>query len=111
MRRAAFLLLLLASCSSSSDGELAALKQAHSIVAEWATVARLEAEGRVGGTYASEMRDMARAQLATARSELRTLGDPAARLIDGLAQGTPDAARLTAAAQGLDALEQARAVQ
>ena len=108
MRRSALLFLLLASCSSSSDQELIALKHAHSIVAEWAMVARLADERRVTQIYAAEMANDARTQLASAREELSDPNDPAARLIDGLTQAAPDAARLAAAAGALGALEQAR---
>jgi hypothetical protein len=111
MRHAALLLLLLGGCSSTADEELAAIKSAHSIVAEWAAVASLQAQGRVGETYARLMAEDARTQLASARQELRDPNDPAARLIDGLAGAAPDAARLTAAARALGALEQARAVR
>jgi hypothetical protein len=111
MRRAPFLLLLLAGCSSTADRELAAVKQAHSIVAEWAAVERLHGEGRVGPIYRQQMSEDARAQLATARSELGNPADPAAQLIDGLTQGAPDAARLAAAAQRLGALEHGREVR
>lgn len=108
MRRAALLFLLVWGCSSAADEELIALRSAHSIVAEWAAVARLRADGRVTETYAREMADDARTQLAAARRELRDPNDPAARLIDGLG-AAPDGARLAAAASGLGALEQARA--
>jgi hypothetical protein len=111
MRHAALLLLLLGGCSSTADEELAALKNAHSIVAEWAAVASLQAQGRVGETYARLMAEDARTQLASARQELRDPNDPAARLIDGLAGTAPDAARLATAARTLGALEQARAVR
>jgi hypothetical protein len=107
MRRAALLCLLLGGCGSAAEQELGALKSAHSIVAEWAAVARLRAEGRVTGTYASEMASDARSQLASARRLLKDPRDPAARLIDGLGPA-PDGARLAAAATSLGALEQAR---
>ena len=107
MRVALFLVLLLGGCTSAADEELIALKSAHSIVAEWAEVARLRADGRVTGTYAGEMADDARTQLASARRALRDPNDPAARLIDGLSP-TPDGPRLAAAANGLGALEQSR---
>lgn len=110
MRCTALLVLLLAACSSS-DKELAALKSAHSIVAEWAEVARLRAAGQVGETYAREMEDEARTQLASARQELRDPNDPAARLIDGLGGAAPGAARLAAAARSLAQMEQAREVR
>jgi len=107
--RSVLLPLIFLSACSSSDAELAALKSAHSIVAEWAAVARLADERRVTRIYAAEMTDDARTQLASARQELRDPNDPAARLIDGLAASAPDAARLAAAADTLNGLEQARA--
>jgi hypothetical protein len=108
MRVALLLLLMLGGCTSAADEQLTALKSAHSIVAEWAEVARLRAAGQVGETYAREMEDEARTQLASARQELRDPRDPAARLIDGLGGAAPDAARLAAAASTLGRMEQAR---
>jgi hypothetical protein len=108
MRRAALLLILLGGCSSSADRELGALKSAHSIVAEWAEVARLESQGRVGATYAQVMEAGARSQLESARREFRDPSDPAARLIDRLAGSAPDASQLDAGARRLAALEQSR---
>src|SRR4051812_27742153 len=111
MRRAAALFLMLAGCASQADTELAALKSARSAVAEWAAVARLEGEGRVGPTYAREMTEDAKAQLASAREELRDPNDPAARLIDGLGTAPPDGARLAAAARALGEMEHSREVR
>jgi hypothetical protein len=108
MRRAALLCLLLGGCGSDADQELVALKSAHSIVAEWAAVARLRADGRVTATYARAMADDARTQLAPARRELKDPNDPAARLIDDLG-ATPDRAHLDVTASALGALEQSRA--
>lgn len=108
MRRAALLILLLGGCASAADDELAALKSAHSIVAEWATVARLAAADRVSGTYARETAETARTQLAAVRQELRAPNDPAARLLDGLLAAAPDPIQLAAAAQTLGSLEHAR---
>jgi hypothetical protein len=110
MRCTALLVLMLAACSAS-DKELAALKSAHSIVAEWAEVARLKAAGQVGETYAREMTDEARTELVSARQELRDPNDPAARLIDGLGGAAPDAARLAGAARSLGRMEQVRAAR
>ena len=106
MRHAVPFCLLLWGCTAAADQQLTALKSAHSIVAEWAEVARLRADGRVTATYAGEMADNARSQLASVRRELQDPADPAARLIDGLG-ADPDPARLTAAASGLGTLEQA----
>src|SRR2546423_14662840 len=106
MRGAALLVLLLGACSSSADQERAALKSAHSIVAEWAAVARLADERRVTHIYATQMADDARTQLASARQELRDPNDTAPRLIDGLAGSAPDAARLAAAAVTFNAFGQ-----
>ena len=108
MRRAALLCLLLGGCGSAADQQLAALKSAHSIVAEWAAVARAQADGRVTDTYAREMADDARTQLASARRALQDPNDPAARLIDDLG-ATPDRAHLDVTASALGALEQSRA--
>src|SRR3954451_12056878 len=111
MRRAALLcLLLLGGCSSAADEELIALRSAHSIVAEWATEARLRADGRVTEAYASDMADDARSQLTAARRELPAPSAPGGGLIHGV--GSPRAgARFAAAASGLGALEQARAAR
>lgn len=102
MRGALFIPILLSACSSS-DAELAALKSAHSIVAEWAAVARLETAGRVNRTYADGMARDAKSQLASERAALKP-DDPAARLIDGLGPA-PDPARLTQTAATLGRLE------
>lgn len=107
--RGALLPLILLSACSSSDAELAALKGAHSLVAEWAAVARLAAAGRINATYAQGMAVDARSQLASERAALRP-SDPAARLIDGLGEA-PDAAQLTATAAALGRLEAAREVR
>jgi hypothetical protein len=108
MRHAALLLLLLGGCASSADDELAALKSAHSIVAEWATVARLRAANRVSETYARGMADAARTELATDRGELTDAGDAAGPLLDDLLGGATDPARLAVAARRLGDLETAR---
>jgi len=106
MRGVPLFLILLSACSAS-DAELAALKSAHSIVAEWAAVARLATADQVNATYAGGMALDARSQLASERAALRTPGDPAARLIDSLGSA-PDAARLTETAAALGRLEDAR---
>ena len=105
--RAALLSLIALSACSSSDAELTALKGAHSVVAEWAAVARLAAAGQVNATYAGGMARDARSQLASERAALRTPGDPAARLIDALGEA-PDATQLTETAAALGRLEDAR---
>ena len=105
MRRASAVLLaplaLLAACSSQQDKELAAVKSAHSVTAEWAMIERLAAEGKVTRLYAGEMRDEARGELKSQRKLLR---GPAAEAVDA-AQRAPSAATLAAAAQQLDAAE------
>jgi hypothetical protein len=104
MRLPALLFLLLGACTSAADDELVALKHAHSIVAEWASVTRLAAAGRVSETYARETAAAARTQLASDSQELRVPNGPAAQVIDGLG-ADPGTARLTAAAQALGSME------
>lgn len=62
-----FLPLLLAGCG---DAELAAVKNAHSLLAEWAAVEGMAAAGRVPAIYADEMRKGARRELASDRAAL-----------------------------------------
>ena len=92
---------LLAACSSQQDKELAAVKSAHSVTAEWAMIERLAAEGKVTRLYAGEMRDAAREELTSARKSLR---GPAAEAVDA-AQRAPSAASLAEAAARLDRAE------
>jgi hypothetical protein len=75
-------LTLLAGCSSQQDKELAAVKSAQSILAEWATLNEAASNGRLNGLYAAQMRSMAREQLKTDRASIK---DPkAAEAIDGV---------------------------
>jgi hypothetical protein len=94
-------LVLLAACSSQQDKELAAVKSAHSVTAEWAMIERLAAERKTTSVYAGEMRDQARDEL---KSERKSLRGPAAEAVDA-AQRSPSAAPLAAAAQRLDQAE------
>ena len=94
-------LLILSCCSSQQDKELAAVKSAHSVTAEWAAVERLASEKKTTGVYAGEMRDQAKEQL---QSERKALQGPAAETVDA-AQRAPSAATLTAAAAKLDKIE------
>jgi hypothetical protein len=57
-------LALLAGCGSAAQEQLQAVKSARSVLAEWAMVAALRAQGRVSATYAEEMARTAREQLA-----------------------------------------------
>ena len=94
-------LALLAACSSQQDKELAAVKSAHSVTAEWAMIERLAAEGKVTRLYAGEMRDKAREALKSDRASLR---GPAAEAVDSV-QGSPSAEALADAANKLDRAE------
>ena len=49
-------LALLAACSSQQDKELAAVKSARSVTAEWAMIERLAADRKVTRLYAGETR-------------------------------------------------------
>ena len=94
-------LALLAACSSQQDEQLAAVKSAHSVTAEWAAVERLAERSRVTNVYVGEMRDQAREQL---QLERKSLPGPAAQMVDE-AQRAPSADTLAAAAHKLDAEE------
>jgi NAD(P)-dependent dehydrogenase (short-subunit alcohol dehydrogenase family) len=95
------ILLILAGCSSQQDEELAAVKAAHSVTAEWAAVERLAAQGKLTAVYAGEMRAKAQEEL---QSERKSLRGAAAQAVDE-AQRSPSAASLAAAAQKLDQAE------
>ena len=105
MRSASAVLLiplaLLAACSSQQDKELAAVKSAHSVTAEWAMIERLAATGKVTRVYAGEMRDQAHEAL---KSDRKLLQGPAAEAVDSV-QNAPSAASLAAAANKLDKAE------
>lgn len=103
--RGAFPALLFLSACSRPDPELVALKGAHSVVAEWAAVARQEAAGRISETYTEGMRQDAQAQLASERRALAP-NEPATRLIVGLGEA-PNAAQLAETAAALGRLEDA----
>lgn len=63
--------LILAACASGRDAELAATKDARSVLAEWSAVERDAAAGRVTRPYARIMRDEARAALASDRKAIK----------------------------------------
>jgi hypothetical protein len=94
-------LALLAACSSQQDKELAAVKSAHSVTAEWAMIERLAAERKTTQVYTGEMRDKAREEL---KSERKLLRGPAAEAVDA-AQLAPSPASLADAAARLDQAE------
>ncbi len=94
----------LAGCTSQVDRELEAVKAARSALAEWALVEDQASKGRAQTIYVQQMRQLARDQLETAGSELA--GQPAAaRLIDRLRTGAPDADALKRANSALEPLE------
>ena len=100
----AALACLLAGCGSRSDKELAAVKSARSVMSEWALVEEQAEADHAPATYIEQMREAAKDQLKAASSELS--GKPeAARLIDELRGGSPDADRLKEASSALEPLE------
>ena len=94
-------LLILAGCSSQQDKELAAVKSAQTVTAEWAMVERLAAEHKLTSVYVGEMRDKAKEEL---QSERKSLHGPAAEAVD-TAQRSPSAPSLAAAAAKLKQAE------
>jgi hypothetical protein len=100
------MLLVLAGCSSQQDKELAAVKSAHSVTAEWAAVERLASTRKLPSVYAGEMRNEAREELRSERKALRDPAAPAAKTIDAVtAEPAPSAAFLAAAANQLKQAE------
>ena len=107
MRERPALLLIaaaLAACSSQSDRQLQAVKSARSVIAEWSLVEEQAAKGRARPVYVEQMRELAKDQLTTQRSELVQKPD-AAGLLDKLRTGSPNAATLKAAGSALKPLE------
>lgn len=93
--------LLLAGCG---DAELAAVKSAHSLLAEWAAVEGMAAAGRVPATYADEMRKGARRELAADRAALKNRDATAA--VDALLSAPAvSETQLRHAADMMDAIE------
>jgi hypothetical protein len=100
------MLLVLCGCSSQQDKELAAVKSAHSVAAEWAQVERLASTRKLPSAYAREMRKEAREELRSQRKALRDPAAPAAKTIDAVtAAPAPSAAFLAAAANQLNQAE------
>ena len=76
------------------------------MVAEWAMVERLSAEGKLTSVYTAHMREQAKEQLASAQQQIGDRNAPEAKLIATFAQADrPDAATLTRAAAALDQME------
>jgi len=99
-------LLVLSGCSSQKDKELAAVKSARSVAAEWAMAERLSAGDRLTAVYASQIRTQAKDQLRSAQASLRPPNSPAARAIGGiLAAPSPSASQLEAAGRALEQAE------
>jgi hypothetical protein len=96
--------LALAACSSQSDKQLMAVKSARSVLAEWSLVERQAAQGRAPTTYIEQMRQLAKDELKTDSGELSRQPE-AARLLDALRAGSPDAATLKQADDALKPLE------
>jgi hypothetical protein len=95
---------LIAGCSSQADKQLEAVKSARSVLAEWSTVETQAAKGRAQTTYTEAMRKQAKDELEKAAKGLAQRPD-AAKLIDGLRSGAPDAAALERADTALEPLE------
>lgn len=98
-----FLPLTLAGCGGGG-AELAAVKSAHSLLAEWAAVEGMAAAGRVPATYADEMRQEARQGLASDRPALKNR-DATAAVDAVLSASAVSEPQLKSAADMLDAIE------
>ncbi len=83
---AAFLL-----SAADSPKDLATVKNARSIAAEWAQINRIATSGRLSHTYVEAMRDEARSQLAAALGALTDPNGPAAVELGALARLPADA--------------------
>ena len=95
---------VLAGCASQTDRELEAVKSARSVLAEWALVEQQGDAGRAEATYVEQTRRLAREQLEVAGSALTGWPD-AARLIEQIRAGSPDATALKRANAALEPLE------
>jgi hypothetical protein len=98
------LCVALAACSSQTDKQLAAVKSARSVLAEWARVEELSQHGKTTQTYTNAMRKDARDQLATAQGELTERAE-AVHIIDAVRMGNPGATALHRADDALKPLE------
>jgi hypothetical protein len=98
------LVIALAACSSQADKQLIAVKSARSTLAEWALVEKQAAGGRAQTTYTEQMRQLAKDELKIDSGQLSQRPE-AARLLDALRAGSPDAATLEQAGDALKPLE------
>jgi hypothetical protein len=100
-------LLLGAAGPPASPKDLATIKEARSLAAEWAVVNRLAAAGGLSDTYVRAMREEAASQLETALGSMTDRRGAAAAEIAALTHLPPDApaALLLAHARRLQAME------
>jgi len=104
--RLALILLgaMLTACSSQSDTQLEGVKTARSVLGEWAWVEEQSNKDNTPSTYTEQMREMAREQLKSTKTELK--GQPQAQnLVEQMRSGAPDARALQQAQDALDPLE------
>jgi hypothetical protein len=99
-------LVLIGGCSSGAEADLSTIKEMRSVAAEWATVNREAARGRLTPAYAAGMRKAAQEQIAEQARTL-TRGSPAAPAAAALQALPPDAApeRIARAAAALKQIE------
>lgn len=97
--------LLLAGCATQPD--LAPVKQARSLAAEWSKINQLDAAGALTATYASEMRREVREQLSTTASTFADPASPQAREVERMLALPPDAppARIAPSLEALKHIE------
>ena len=95
---------LLAGCSSQTEKQLEAVKAARTSLSEWALIETQADNGRAQATYTDQMRQASRDELKKAAEGLSQRPD-AARLIERIRSGSPDAAALRNASSALEPLE------
>lgn len=107
MRLALLLTLLLSACSRGAEADLATIREARSLTAEWALVNDQAAQRRLTRAYTDAMRKSLREQLRVAASSLTHPDSTYGREIRALlAQpDNADAQELKARAAGLKQIE------
>ena len=92
----------LASCTSTSDTQLVAVKSARTVLAEWALAEEQGAHHRVTLTYLESIRQQARDELKSAQAQLPR---PAAALVAQVMEGQPSSGMLHQAEVALAPVE------
>ena len=97
-------IVVLAACTAQADKQLEAVKSARSVLSEWALIETQADNGHAQATYTDQMRQASRDELKKAAEGLSQRPD-AARLIERIRSGSPDAAALRNASSALEPLE------